>query len=599
MKTILKFAALAMGLAPLPLLADDSASIRLPLQNTGVDADATGQFQAQLKSENSTLTLSLANLTPGAAYTVNNGETPEAGFVADSKGKARLLFTTKDKKNSYPLDFDPRGQLFSVRENGTSILEAVISGEGEPSVSTVVDRMELEVDGLKTKAVAQYAAFKTGRRTFSVQLSGTTGTNWLLYVDGILRGSFTNKGSSARISFDSNPVKEGVLLLDFDPRGKVIDIAQDTNLIFSGPMAAKASNVNFANPKSQTAFIPSTAVDPDGTARVKLKVERDAGRKCSVELEDVPVGIYQLLVDGAFVANIQVSTEDDETEGEVEFSNRDDDSDELPLTFDPETGVFTVQRDETVYFQGGLTYAGGGTGTTPASLEEKLFSTGLDADAHAEAEFEIDDRGRSRFSVEIEDVAAGVYQLWVGGVLRGTITAELDDDEVEGEIEFESGDDDSEELPLDFDPRGLLIEVKNGLGTFFSHNFGSGSASNGTSSQPVDVELPLFNTGAAVGATAEMEFKRDDDGEESFEVELEDLPVGNYELWVGETQRATISVENSESGTHGEVEFEDSPKPGEFPLDFDPRGELVTVVRNGVTYFQRLLPAGLSAVTMQ
>jgi hypothetical protein len=187
----------------------------------------------------------------------------------------------------------------------------------------------------------------------------------------------------------------------------------------------------------------------------------------------------------------------------------------------------------------------------------------------------------------------------VGGVLRGTITAELDDDEVEGEIEFESGDDDSEELPLDFDPRGLLIEVKNGLGTFFSHNFGSGSASNGTSSQPVDVELPLFNTGAAVGATAEMEFKRDDDGEESFEVELEDLPVGNYELWVGETQRATISVENSESGTHGEVEFEDSPKPGEFPLDFDPRGELVTVVRNGVTYFQRLLPAGLSAVTMQ
>jgi hypothetical protein len=44
MKTIIKIASLAMGLAALPALADDSATIRLPLQNTGVDLDATGQF---------------------------------------------------------------------------------------------------------------------------------------------------------------------------------------------------------------------------------------------------------------------------------------------------------------------------------------------------------------------------------------------------------------------------------------------------------------------------------------------------------------------------------------------------------------------------
>lgn len=594
MKTVTKIAALAMGLAALPVLADDSATIRLPLQNTGVDLDATGQFQAQLNSKSSTLTLSLTNLTPGAAYTVNNGETPEAGFSADSKGKARLVFTTTAKKKTYPLDFDPRGQVFSVRENGTSILQAVISGEGEPSNSTVVERTELKVAGSKMKAVAQFVAFNSGRRTFSVQLTGATAGNWLLYVDGVSRGSFTSKGSSAKISFDTAPVKAGTLLLDFDPRGKVLDIAQDTNLVFTGPMVAKAANVNFvSNPKSQTAFIPSTGADPDGTARVKLKVRRDASRKCSVELEGLPVGTYELLADGTAVANIEVKTSDDGTEGEVEFSNRDDDSEELPLTFDPEKSVFTVQREATVYFQGLLTFAGGGSSTAPTSVEETLSSTGLDADARGKAEFEIDDRGRRKFSVEIEDVAEGVYELWVGGVLRGSIEAESDDDEIEGEIEFESGDDDSDELPLDFDPRGLLIEVKNGSGTFFSHNFGSGNGGNGTSAPQVKVELPLFNTGTAVGATAEMKFKRDDDGDESFEVEVEDAPTGSYELWVGATQRATIVVENTDSGTEGEVEFEDSPKSGHLPLDFDPRGELISVVRDGVTYFQRLLPAGL------
>lgn len=110
---------------------------------------------------------------------------------------------------------------------------------------------------------------------------------------------------------------------------------------------------------------------------------------------------------------------------------------------------------------------------------------------------------------------------------------------------------------------------------------------------PLLIQLPLFSTGASSNATAGMKFKRDDDGGESFEVEIEDAPVGVYEVWVGATQRASIAVAATVSGTHGQVEFDDSPKPGQLPLNFDPRGELVTLVRNGVTYFQRILPASL------
>jgi len=105
------------------------------------------------------------------------------------------------------------------------------------------------------------------------------------------------------------------------------------------------------------------------------------------------------------------------------------------------------------------------------------------------------------------------------------------------------------------------------------------------------IELPLFVATALNGATARMEFKRDDRNRRSFEVELEDAPAGNYTLTVGGLVRGTISVAIVENGTRGQIQFEDEPDAGDFPLTFDPLGQLVTIEREGVTYFQRVLPS--------
>lgn len=593
-KHILQLLALfTLSLTPWVATAEDSSSIRLNLQSTGADTNAVGTLQATFRSRGSTLSLSLANLTPGAPYTVVVGVTPEAAFNADSRGRARLSFGTLSRRGVYPLDFDPRGQTLAVQENGTNILQAVVSGFGEPEKSAVSERVELRLVGSQGRAVAQYLLLSTGRRTFNVQLTGVSGSNWVLYVDGLRRGDFANRGTTGRLGFDSTPRNTNTLLLDFDPRGKVLDIARETNLVFSGVMAAQATNVSFAAPRAQVAFIPSTGVDPDGTARAKLKVDEKARQKFSVELEDVPVGTYELLADGVLTANVQVITNLTGTEGEVEFSSREDNGDELPLTFDPTNTVFTVQRAGTVYFTGALVLPGSGTNTNsgPAFLTEALSSTGLDGDAHGEAKFEVDDRGRQKFSVEIEDVAEGSYALWVGGVQRATFAAQTILGKVTGEIEFEAGDDDTDELPLNFDPRGQLIEVRGTAGTYFSHVFGNGGATNSPGlTTPLEIVLPLFNAGAPVNATARMEYQRDDDGGESFEVELEDLAVGNYELWVGATQRAVIAVVATTGGTRGQVEFDDTPKAGESLLNFNPRGEIITVVGSSGVLFQRVLP---------
>jgi hypothetical protein len=587
-------ATLALVAAASAALAHDSSVVRLPLQNTGVDSDATGAIVSVLKPKSSFFSVKATRLTPGQSYTLTVADLPEASVTANSKGRVALTFATPAKGNRLLLDFDPRGQRVALSDGTNAVLAAVVSGADEPTGSRVDERADLTRLAGAGEAKARYHVLANGRRFFIVKLERVTGTNWSLYVNGIWRGDIHALGRETTVIFDTQPPSPNRRLLDFDPRGQVIDLAQGGDLMFSGKLEAKAGNVNVATPSVARLLIPSTGADADGTARAKVRVESDARRKFSVELEDVPAGAYELLVNDVLHGAITVAATADGTEGEIEFSSREDDGDELPLTFDPTNSTFTVQSGGTVYFQGRLTGSGGGSGSNepPVRIEENLASTRLDPDADGDAKFEIDDRGRRKFSVEIEDVAVGAYELWVGGVKRGTIRAALQATQVEGEIEFED-DDDNDHLPLNFDPRGQLIEVKSAAGVFFSHLFGLGPADGGTNTtlvMPLRLEVPLFNLGVAANASAKAEFKRDDRGRRGFEVEIEDAPLGNYTLRVGGAAVGTISVLATAGGTEGRIEFEDDDDDGHPPLTFDPLGISITVSREGVDYFQRTFP---------
>lgn len=574
----------------------DSSTIKLPLQNTGADPDATGRLTVLLKSSASQLTVEASRLTPGQGYTFAVGDVPEATLTADHHGRVRATFFTPAKKNRPALDFDPRGQVVSLRDGSNSVLQAVVSGSGEPSGITVDEKAKLTRVAGTGEATASYKTLRNGQRTFSVKLENVASGDWSVFVNGILRGTLNVHSRQSTLTFDSNPTKPGRLPLDFDPRGQVIDLGLGTNLMFTGKLEARAKNVNSATPSAALAYIPSTGVDADGTARARLSVDKNARRKFSVELEHVPAGAYEFLANGILQGSINVADVSGHTEGEIEFSSREDDGGELPLTFEPTNSVFLIQREAVVYFQGALSNSlPGGTNGGPLLMEENLTSTGLDSDASGEAKFEIDDRGRTKFSVEIEDVAVGAYELWVGGVKRGTISAALKDTKVKGELEF-SKDDDSNKLPLTFEPRGQLIEVRNASGVFFSHLFGFGSTNGGGTNNPValpmQLAVPLFNLGVAPGASAKAEFKSDDRGRRSFEVEIEDAPLGSYVLTVGGAGVGTISVVATDKGNRGRIEFEDDDDDGHLPLTFDPLGQTITITLDGVSYFERVFPTG-------
>jgi hypothetical protein len=581
---------LLLALAPIAVKAEDSSTIRLRLQNTGLDADASGSVQSTLNPRRSTFTVQVEHLTPATSYAFLVGSIPEATINTDSRGQARLLFASPARRNVRLLDFDPRGKEVSLLQGSNVVLKAVVSGFGEPegiSISENAGIVSIEDNG--GRATSRYQVSQSGKRTFVVSLANISGEDWNVYVDGVPRGAIDRRGRSGRLAFDDNP-SPNEELLDFDPRGRVVDIAQGTNLVFSGPVRARGQGASSDVLVTRGALIPSTGVDADGIARARFRVDKDARRRFSVELEDVPAGGYELLANGIFQGTINVATSANGTEGELEFSNSSDDASELPLTFDPMTAAFIVRQGDVVFFQGPLTNMPSSLTNGPALLREALTSTGADADASGDAKFEVDDRGRRKFSVEIEDVAVGSYELWVGSVRRGTIVAQLKDAQVKGKLEFSSSNDDAGELPLRFEPLGQLIEVRAGSTIYFSHIFGVG-ATNGTTAIPMRIELPLFVTTALNGATARMGFKRDDRNRRSFEVELEDAAAGNYTLTVGGLVRGTISAAIVENGTRGQIQFEDEPDAGDFPLTFDPLEQLVTIEREGVTYFQRVLPS--------
>jgi hypothetical protein len=106
---------------------------------------------------------------------------------------------------------------------------------------------------------------------------------------------------------------------------------------------------------------------------------------------------------------------------------------------------------------------------------------------------------------------------------------------------------------------------------------------------PEGFDIALLSTGVIPGASGDADFDLSSD-EVEFDVEIEDVPVGAYELRVGGVTRGTIDVVDTPSGPEGEIEFGSPPDPDEELLDFDPRGQEIEVLDNGVVILTNVAP---------
>ncbi len=373
-----------------------------------------------------------------------------------------------------------------------------------------------------------------------------------------------------------------------------------------------------------------TAAAPAASGDVEIEVE--PGRaEFEVEVEDLPLGDYQVVVDGVDRGTLTVIDTGMGFEGELKLRSPADAGAAL-LTFDPRGAVVEIVQEDTVFLTSDA-MPGGGPMVIEFKIEIELDNAGVYPDGSGELEFE-QRLDRTEFKVEIEDVPAGPYGLRVGGVDRAVIDViELMDGGTEGELEFrdpvEAG-----KLPLDFDPAGQLVEVVEGETVIFSAEVpdetdiggGAGNPDDGAdgpddgaddpddgaddpddgaddpddgaddpddgaddpndNGDEVEVEVDLVNSGLDADASGRARLRTRPDRTD-FNVEVEDLDDGDYELFVGATQVATITV----AGGEGEVEFRDPVEPGKLPLDFDPRGMTISVEQNGEVFLSVDFPA--------
>jgi hypothetical protein len=211
---------------------------------------------------------------------------------------------------------------------------------------------------------------------------------------------------------------------------------------------------------------------------------------------------------------------------------------------------------------------------------------------------------RTEFSVEVEDLADGKYQIYVGGVDRGALVVKMGIGETEYRSPAEPG-----KILLTFDPRGKEITVRDRRGAVltsgdstFSGDDSSGGSGGGDDNSggsggggldggDTEIEVELNNTGVFPAASGDAKLKSRDDRTD-FSVEIEDVPEGSYALRIGGEVVGTIQVVMMPDGSiEGELEFRNPVEPGKILLDFDPRGQQIEVLRGSTVVLETLFPS--------
>lgn len=488
--------------------------------------------------------------------------------------------------------------------------------EGHGLVTDVVD-----AGGTKTLVAYWFTYDAQGRQMWVVGAGPVEGDRATLQMVTTRGGSFDNTFNPAAVQ----RIPWGTLMVSFSscdrgsvdfmpadpaaPRGR-IDVQRFTQR-FGAACSGGISDDRASNSSDQelVRFLQPTSAAPaaSGKARFEQRADRTDFK---VEAEDVPTGTYTLRVAGVARGSFDVVPVAGGSNGEIEFRSPVEPGKRL-LDFDPRGQRIEVVRNGTVFLSTDLATTppppgdGGPTGSGEYVLV--VEPSGNDGpELHAELELR---SGRAEFSVEVEDVAVGAYTLRVDGVERGTVQVVAVPGGASGELEFRNPVEAGKQ-PLNFDPRGKLVDVSRGTQSVLSGLFpaqptgpidddddnGGGGGGGGDDDDDDNGggggggttgawSAALANVGPDADANGALSYEVTGN-EREFEVEAEDLPDGNYIVRVGGTQRATMAVTRG----RGQVKFNDPPRAGRETLDFNPRGVDTEIVQGPTVYLRGRLP---------
>lgn len=442
----------------------EKSKLSIELERTGGDDDGlTGRVDFRGSGKKGQFKVSIKNGPEDSVLKLMVDGVEEDTFSTDSKGKAKVTYMgSGSSSKTRPLDFDPRGREIEIRGNDDSpLLASSLAGSRIREGSILLPTGVQPLAGGSTDY-----RIKQGVQAFKVEVEDLADGDYALLIDGIERAMIEVSGGRGEVEF-ANPTDDpGKLFLDFEVYGKLVQVAQGATVVLSGEVRAGVPGVNLCTPAETTTPLNNVGPDGDASGEARLRVRDDCRVDFDVEIEDLPVGDYTLVVDGVVRGTMTVTNVVGGTAGEIEFSHPlDDDGQHELLNFDPTGATIEIKQGATVYLS--ATGAAVQPGVCSVIDEElDMVNAGADADAKGKARLRQETDCDRDLRVEIEKLPLGDYDLLVGGLIRGTVNVVLVGGEPVGHIEFDNDPDQPGELLLNFDPRGQFVEIRQG-GTLY------------------------------------------------------------------------------------------------------------------------------------
>ena len=209
----------------------------------------------------------------------------------------------------------------------------------------------------------------------------------------------------------------------------------------------------------------------------------------------------------------------------------------------------------------------------------------------ANASYELLADGTRRFSVTLTNVRDGTWRLHVDGIRRGNIVVSGGT----GRIAFDNRSG-TPEPALRFDPRGLVIDITRTNSLRFSGRFQARARGINLATPSVQdfVIPPVVELPSGFARARRM---IDRDARRESDIELVNVPVGDYELFINDVFQGLIPVVEVPTGTEGQIEFASEPDDeDERLLDFNIVTNSFAISVGGVVLFQGQ-PLAVSADT--
>ncbi len=354
-------------------------------------------------------------------------------------------------------------------------------------------------------------------------------------------------------------------------------------------------------------FLASTGADGNGTARARWRDKGDGSLDFSVELEHMDAGSYELYVTDLDLSKGSISV-GGTGQGEIEFKAPLDSPKPL-FDFEVFDQVVEVRQGATIFFTDTFSANGsGGNGGSGGSgnnsgdktkTEVYMVNVGPDINAQGKLKYEIKSN-KTKFAIEVEKLDAGTYTLLVAGTPVAQITTVSSASVV---LEFQNPVEAGKTL-LNFDPLGAQIDVELDGTTYLTGVLSGSDTSTGTkapnkgSQGAKDLgktkgdELLVFLANSGVQAGASGKAKLTQTGETEFEVEIENVPAGDYPLSVNGTPVGTLSADST---GHAQLNYSTSPRGGVMLLTFEVKGQLIEVKSGADVILSTVFPTSVQS----